>query len=366
MKIFNKFLEYFQDSIEINIIFEGKGQREQILIKKEHCLIHDLYIIINKKYKSEVFFDIGLEYFETIHNKILDNDKKIHSSYLLDFYDSYKERNGNMTEFTEKLILEIFTIISSLNLDPYTLSKINYFYENKDDDNLELNTNIFNNIIDIKINKKFDLKDFFDEIQPTNPDNGDDFTYKEFISYIKRKKINITFLNNNICDISFFDKIIMYLDIDCSEFIKIYKEIYMKAMNMIFSAYNQIITHVLSKNEYKNNLKIFMDNFIVNHMVNYNSISHINHFKNELIDNEIEINDSEVKSITIFKNDSNDRKNLIVNAIKNINKETDIQINFINEQNINMYKNNSEEDKNILYQEINNHNDKIIFTFDNY
>jgi hypothetical protein len=363
INIMSKFSKYFKNTIKIEVHFEEKSRREKLIIENKYCLIHDIYVLLESRKNSKLFFDIGLEYFETIHNKILDNDKKIHSSHLLDLYSTYKEKNNNLLTFFEGengLLSEIFTMICSLNLDAFTLCKINYFTKYNDDD-LELNTNIFNNIIDIKINKKFDLKEFFSVILPKNPQNNIKYSYEEFINYLKNElKINICFIENTFCESSCFDDIIINLEKKSSTYINIYKKIYTKVNNMVFDAYNQIIKHVLSKNEFKNNINIFMNNFIMNHMSNYKEKSLLGYLQEELTEQKI---DEKFDTIKMSGNDTEEEKKITIKAIQNISREKDVQVNLKTNNNLLIHKDDSKKDKKSYFNEIIHHKGDVIFYF---
>jgi hypothetical protein len=281
LSICNKFIEYFGEKLKIDTGLEQRGMRELQLIKATSCLIYDFYIKIYNKDNSNEVFDYGLEYFEKdSHNYIKDSDKKIRSLFLLDYFKIFKEENEDMLkkfyEFLNEFIKNLFLIVCSLKDDPFTLSKINFFSKNRQMDKIELETmtNTFNNIMDIKKKKEFDLNELFEELQPIDPDTEDDLQFEEFIEYINKKIGKILLKKNNIYDDKVFDKIIVNLDNRCSQSLEAYKLIYIESMNMINDANLEIIKHVKSQNKHKNMIKTFMDNFILR-LHKYNSNYHL-------------------------------------------------------------------------------------------
>jgi uncharacterized protein YfdQ (DUF2303 family) len=73
-------------------------------------------------------------------------------------------------------------------------------------------------IIDIKKSGQFNLKDLYNELQPMNPETGDDFNFDEFIEYIEENYNNLNDFNfnnsDNIYPSDIFEKLILYLNMD--------------------------------------------------------------------------------------------------------------------------------------------------------
>jgi hypothetical protein len=252
LNIVQKLNEYFSN-VKILIEFEAPTTVDSIL-KKQHCTYkHDVLIKIQPN-KDEVdndeIFEVVLEYFEKIHNKFNDDDKKIATNLFSDAYFVFSEKSDNIEDFMIDTIYRIIELICACTENKFELSKILYFNKNYKKNSINKDIMDFNNIIDIKKNKNFNLKKLYDELQPINPDTGDDFDFKEFIEYIEENynddgddKKEFNFNNvDNIYASEIFEKLILYLNIDISnERLKRYKHIYIKAVDTLFIAATRIL-----------------------------------------------------------------------------------------------------------------------------
>jgi hypothetical protein len=143
--------KYFFD-INIEIFFETSGENDN-MIKKNNCTFkHDIYI---KLHGPNSFYDIGLEYFESIHDRIKDNDKDISSKINLDVYCVYNEKHNKhnkYNKFMKETIYSLFLGICTLGDNPYILAKINYFKNSCDTtlEKLQSDTELFDTIIEYK------------------------------------------------------------------------------------------------------------------------------------------------------------------------------------------------------------------------
>jgi NADH/F420H2 dehydrogenase subunit C len=85
------------------------------LIKHYNCTYkHDIYIKIFNKEND--YYDIGLEYFESVHDRIKDHEKEISSLINLDGYYVYEEKNKNYNDFMHESIYNLLTCISGVDL----------------------------------------------------------------------------------------------------------------------------------------------------------------------------------------------------------------------------------------------------------
>ena len=258
LNIVKKLNEYFPN-VKIFIEFEAATTVDTIL-KKPNCTYkHDVLIKIqpNKEdVDNDETFEVVLEYFEEVHNKFNDDDKKIATNLFSDAYLVFNQKTDDIKKFIKKSIYSIIELIcSSLDEGKYELSKILYFnenYESKNNDIL-LDVELFNKIIDIKKHGDFNLKEFYKNLKPFNPETGDDFNFDEFIQYIQEKYNNkddedddkeIEFdLNNpnNIYSSDIFEKLILYLDVNITdEILNKYKQLYMMAIDKLFVASDRI------------------------------------------------------------------------------------------------------------------------------
>lgn len=286
LNIVQKLNDYFSN-VKILIEFEAPTTVDNIL-KKQHCTYkHDVLIKIQPN-KDEVdndeIFEVVLEYFEKIHNKFNDDDKKIATNLFSDAYFVFSEKNDNMTKFMIDAIYRIMELICACMVSTdegiYELSKILYFnenYESKNDD-IKLDVELFNKIIDIKKSGDFDLKEFYEFLKPINPDTGDDFNFKEFIEYIEENynnedddKKEFNFNNvDNIYPSEIFEKLILYLnnDISGTERLNTYKQLYMMSIDKLFVASNRIIKILENQRKKRLQLPDFVKNITKFHIYN--------------------------------------------------------------------------------------------------
>ena len=203
-------------------------------------------------------YEIVLEYFESIHNKFNDDDKKISTNLFSDGYYVFSEKNDDMKEFMISTIYSIIEFICASMNDPYELSKILHFNKNYKS-NTKQYIEYFNKIIQIKKTDKFDLNWFYNKIIPTEPDTGDEFTEEEFSEYIKNNyKLKVK--ENNTSEL--FENLILKLndDIDSTGEILRFKDIYLQAMNTLFSASQKIIDIVAKQRNKRLELPTFVKN----------------------------------------------------------------------------------------------------------
>jgi hypothetical protein len=250
LNIVEKLNEYFPN-VKILIEFEASTTVDTFL-KKPNCTYkHDVLIKIqpNKDYvDSDETFEVVLEYFEEIHNKFNDDDKKIATNLFSDAYMVFNEKEDDMKKFIKKSIYTIMELICACqDKGKYELSKILYFnetYQSKNNDIL-LDVELFNKIIDVNKNDKFNLEDLYNQLQPVDPDTGDDLNFNEFTDYIDNnynKRNNNFELNNpdNNYSSDVFGKLILFLNYNLSNRILKYKQLYMMAIDKLFVASDRI------------------------------------------------------------------------------------------------------------------------------
>lgn len=273
LKIIKQLKKYF-NNINIKIKFESASNSDKLIKKENSTYKHDAYIII-EDLDQNYYYDIGLEFFEKIHDRIKDNDKEISSNLLLDGYYIYEEKKKNFNEFVRDTIQEILVSICALINDKYTLAKINFFAKFskktktlKSLKSLKSDTELFNLIINYQKNNSFCLKELFKKLKPKNEES---FTYNEFVEYLLDElEIDIKFdeENGTTCTYEYFCRIIMTLNNDCSTRILNYKEMYMKAMNILIDSQEQIIKYAKRNNQSKKNIPKYIDNLLRLHIQN--------------------------------------------------------------------------------------------------
>ena len=260
--------KYFPDTIfEIN--FEAPGEND-LIIKKTNCTFkHDTYIKVISK-DNDDYYDIGLEYFETVHDRIKDNDKDISSKLNLGSYYIYKEETHDYNNFMKEVIYNIMIGACALNDDPYTLSKINYFKNYKHIKSLKTDTQLFSNIINWKKFNKLNLNKLFDELLLINPETGIKFKFNDFLEYMNDNDINIEFINDNYdCEYKYLVEIIIKINSECSRRLTTYKTIYTRTMDILFNSQKELIEWIKKTNNIKKLIPDYLESFLRNHIQNY-------------------------------------------------------------------------------------------------
>ena len=264
VKTLNK---YFKNSnVNIEIQYEVPGENDKLIKKYNSTFKHDVYIKISN---NNNYYDIGLEYFETIHDRIKDDDKLISSVVNLDGYYIYEEKNNNYDSFMREVIHNLLICTCALYHDPYTLSKINYFKNYKETKTLKKDTILFNKIMKWKKNNLVDFELFFKDIIPTNQETKQYYNFDEFIEYLEENNINIKLNNKNECEYKYFIDIIITLDNNISTIICEYRKIYTRTMDILLESQNQIIDFIEKSSMKKKSIPLYINNFLRNHIQNY-------------------------------------------------------------------------------------------------
>lgn len=266
--IVKKLQQYFLNcKIEIN--FEASSDND-FLLKKNNCTYkHDICIKVTNNLDNESY-DIGLEYFEFIHDRIKDDDKEISSRLILDGYYVYNESSKQYNEFMKETIYNIMITICALTDDPYTLSKINYFANYKNIRSLKADTEIFNKIINWKKTNTGDFKKLFDNFMIINPENGKEFEFNEFIEHIENNfNIVIKFTNETNCEYKYFVDFIVQVNTDYSQHIYSYRKIYARTMEILIETQKQMIKWIKQMNNSRKLVPKYIDSFLRVHIQNY-------------------------------------------------------------------------------------------------
>ena len=277
--IVKKMNKYFNEidfpGLKIFIDYERAGDIDLARKIKSSTYKHDVYIKIeytsSKKYQEK---EIVFEYFESIHDRIKDNEKKISSIVQLDSYIVYEEKNKNYNKFIKKTIFEIFLNICCVLDDKYILAKIIYFENYIMNKNIKQDTLMFNKIIEWKKNDEFDFENFFDSSGIINPDDDKPFKkINSFIDYLKNNyEITIKFNKGYLCEFNYFIEIINVIDSNCSPKIYDYRKTFTNMLLIMLEASNKIIE---LNNKKSNLIKFYLPMFLDNTHL------HIKNWKNE-------------------------------------------------------------------------------------
>ncbi len=272
LRIIKKFKKYFTN-IELDLFFESPGDIDREIKTYKCTFKHDAYIrISNNVNENKKSYDIGLEYFESIHDRIKDDDKYISSKINLDGYYIYFEKKNNYNDFIKNIIYSLFIWICALDNDKYTLSKIIYFKNYKNTKSLKMDTELFNDIISWKKNDNVNFKIFFERLRVINPDTEEIFKYKEFIEYIEENyNIIIDFIDNSetFCKYSVIIDILVKMDNSYSRKIEAYLKIYTRTMDVLIESQDELIKWVKDSNESRKLIPKYTDNFLRNHIQYY-------------------------------------------------------------------------------------------------
>ncbi len=266
-----KLLNKYFPKVKTRIYYECHSDIQKQIIRDTNCYDHDIYIVIEDEDGHR--YDCVIEYFEKIHNDKIDNDKEIQTIQFVDLYKVYDEKKYyNMYQFMKNTINDILIMISTASDDCYNLSKVLFFKDCENQTNLKLQTDNFENIIECKKNNRFDFVKFYKKINPVDSDTGDAIDINSFITFLK-KELNIM-CNLDECrygDYELFSNIIIKIDIMKIESpaIKQYKNIFNRAINILFNAQEQIINFVKERNEKKYLIPKFIDNFCKYHLKNH-------------------------------------------------------------------------------------------------
>ncbi len=267
VKLFNK---YFP-KVKINIYFECHSDIQKQIIRDTNCYDHDIYIVIEDEegYK----YDCVIEYFEKIHNEKIDSDKEIQTIQFVDIYKIYDEKkNYNMYQFMKNTINDLLIMISTASDDYCNLSKVLFFKDCENQTNLKLQTDNFENIVECKKTNKFDFVKFYKKLNPVDSETGEVISIVEFINFLEKEyNIICNLEDNRYGNYELFSNIIIKIDIMKVESVAIkqYKNIFNRAINILFNAQEQIINFIKERNEKKLLIPKFIENFCKYHFKNH-------------------------------------------------------------------------------------------------
>ena len=259
---------------KVNILceFEKSTFIDSEIQKGNATFKHDIYISISNQ-NNDRMYDCVIEYFEekSHKRKSIDCDKELYVQQMADYYIVYREESNSLDNFYLNTIHKVLLLICACSNDHYTLSKVNFFKNNMDDQKIiKTKTEYFNNIIKYHKKNHFNFEEFFIELNPINLETEDEFEIQEFIEYFNDNyKIMIKPDKKGYCGYSIFESIILFSDIKMSDRLEKYKRIYSEAMTIMINSQKEIIHHINEVNNKKRNLPEFLDTFIRNHLQNY-------------------------------------------------------------------------------------------------
>ena len=259
-------LSLYFPNINIECQFESSSLIDSQIQNKKGVFKHDVYISINDRY------DCAIEFFESkSHQKSsIDSNKEAYSQQVVDYYIIHKEKQ-DLDIFFHDTIHKILLLICASNDDHYTLSKINFFKNNKNNPKkIKKQTEYFNKIINYHKENKFNFEDFFKQLKPKNLETEDDYDLDEFIIFLEEEYDLILAMDKyGNCDYQTFSDMILYLDVNISDILKSYKKIYSESMKIMIDSQKEIINHINLSNKKKLYLPAFLNSFLNNQIKNY-------------------------------------------------------------------------------------------------
>ena len=248
-------LKIYFPNVNITIEYEKPTYVDKKLKKANTTYKHDSIISITPKsdnddniheneYDVENTYEIVLEYFEKIHNRFNDDDKKVATNLFADEYYVYDVNKDDMYDFMKSIIYGLIQIICTSTNDKYELGKILYYNANQHNRNINSYMRDLDTIMTIKKNNICNFKNqIYDKLKPRT-NEGKKLSLDKFIKLIEDTcEIEINLEDDGTCESSVFDNIIFNLNnnmID-SEYLNHYKKIYMTSINILQSASEEII-----------------------------------------------------------------------------------------------------------------------------
>jgi hypothetical protein len=269
LMIVNRLIEFFPH-IKINIFYETASLIQKKILDKDFLSRHDVYITI--EYNNTIY-DIALEYFEKkSHNnksaKNNDNDKRICSIQETDIYLTFNEKTDDFDKFMENSIHKLLLLICVSNNDYYSLAKINFFRNDKNNKYIARDTKLFNFLIEFKKSDKNEFLKIFKILAPKDIDTEESFTFDEFVEYLNENH-DIEIDEDNTCSYEQLESIIFDLHPDISDKLGQLKNMYRKSMKILFSSSEELINFAKLNNIKKKNLPKYISQFVLIHGENY-------------------------------------------------------------------------------------------------
>ncbi len=267
--IVNQLTAFFPD-IKIKIYYETASIIQTKILDKTFLSRHDVYITIEY---NKTIYDLALEYFEkTSHNNKTarnnDNDKRICSIQETDIYMTFNEKTENFDVFMENSIHKLLLLICVSNNNYYTIAKINFFRNDKNNKYIARDTKMFNFLIEFKKSNENDFLKIFKILAPKDPETEEPFEIDDFIEYLNEN--HDIEIEDNICSYDQLETIIFDLNSDISDKLGQLKNMFRKSMKILFSASEELINFAKLNNIKKKNLPKYISQFVTIHGENYN------------------------------------------------------------------------------------------------
>jgi hypothetical protein len=247
-------------NIKMMLKFEEATSTQLKFLEKQHVFHHDTIIeITNNKNIESLPYVIALEYLEkgshsSTKDKVYDNEKKIISELMCDSYLEYREGIDNYEDFIEKVTFELIKYTCALNNDETELCKYICAIKNS------IDKEIFNKMLTIKKNNKFDKKKFYIDIEPENEEiqSEEDFYNKLEEEY----NIDTTKANYET-----FEKIIIMTDPDKNESIDLI--IYKKMLGIMFNGLLNASHMIIELIKKERNKRINIPDLVLHYSKNF-------------------------------------------------------------------------------------------------
>ena len=258
---------------KINIICKFESPSNMDYNMQKYTFKHDVYIII-ENLEHNKYYDFAIEYFEKDSHtrRDIDNNKELYCQQMVYQYIIYREEANNIKTFFLDTIYKILLSICVSCDDIYNLAKINFFKNNHYNPiKLKNTTDTFINIVNYHKSNKFNFEKLFNKLLPKNLVTKELFEMNEFIEFLEENyNIIVNIDDNGNCNYNLFTSMILDLDINISQRIKPYKDIYSEAMNILLNSQKEIINYVKETTEKQQLLPEFLTYYLTNKIQSFN------------------------------------------------------------------------------------------------
>lgn len=301
-----KILNVFQsisdfDDLKFELDLFGRPTNAEKIFNPSDCFNSDALFKINKKQVysiGNIEVELVLEYDELSHNRTStkQNDKAKKDQYIhfcdecLDYQQNKNEdadENNYCEYFKNSVIITIFKYSCTILDNSAILCKILYF-EHYSGTNLKKDTEILNNILNYIQNDRVNMEEIFENFQPRDPNIGKKFkTYHDFKKCLQ-DEYNID-INDTFCKYENFAKFIVNCDLNMSDRLHDYKNIYRCTETKLREASQEIIKLLKKNIEKKESLPNYIKYIIENYTWKLKDSSIIMEVINNMPDNDASI-----------------------------------------------------------------------------
>lgn len=294
-EIIDQLVNYFPD-IKINKFTNSPCVSECQIKQEEFTYKYDIYLVLSKDKK---IYEYGFDFISDLND--IPQNKYSDSKTLLDNYEYFvkKDINSNLDikYYLNENLFKLLTTICAIKKDEYQLAEVIFVKSNNNiisTKQILKELGYFLRIIEWKKNNLIDLEDLFDNLMLENNETNEQINKKQFLNIIKNicsnKNINFSIKQKNI---SYEIFVILLMNINSiynSQVLEQYKDIYIKALELLMNSL-KIITDMVEEINIKKKFTFdYINNFIM---------FHLHEYQNKKIINNIYINELNKKKILL-------------------------------------------------------------------